>query len=73
MLDKIKATYQKGLFVPQSPCVLPENAEVELIVQPATTYYPEVIDPERRKEILQTLLRRMRQTSIAAHSRRLNP
>ena len=45
---RVKATYQKGIFLPEAPCDLPEGAAVELIVQGPIMLPPSVSDPEER-------------------------
>ncbi|MEA5511047.1 antitoxin family protein [Crocosphaera sp. UHCC 0190] len=71
MLKKVKAIYCDGTFIPQDPCYLPENAEVELTIQVASGYAHTVVDRETRKEILEALLHRMRQTSMMANAHRV--
>ncbi|MDJ0580298.1 antitoxin family protein [Crocosphaera sp.] len=67
MLKKVKATYSNGAFIPNSPCDLPENTEVELMVNLPFEYNQDVLDPETRKAIVHELLTRMRQTSLMTH------
>jgi predicted DNA-binding antitoxin AbrB/MazE fold protein len=69
MTEKLRAIYRDGAFIPQVPCQLPENAEVELTVQRHQSMTPEVMDSEARKQILHLLLQRMRQTTLMGHSR----
>ncbi len=68
MLKKVKATYCNGTFIPNIPCDLPDNTEVELMVNLPCEYAQDVLDPETRKAILYELLTRMRQTSSMAHA-----
>ncbi len=72
--ETIKAIYRNGIFIPQVPCTYINNSEIELIIQPSPAQKIEIIDPETRQEILHSLLRRMRQTSLNVYVRRLpNP
>ncbi len=68
MFKKVKATYSNGTFIPNIPCNLPDNTEVELMVNFPSEYAQDVLDPETRKAILHELLTRMRQSSLMAHA-----
>ena len=69
MAQRLKAIYQNGAFVPQSPCDLPENSEVDLVIEPRVLQ-PLVTDPEERKRILDQLVDRMRANPIPADAPR---
>lgn len=60
MAQTIRAIYHNGVFVPQSPCDLPENTEVEVKVRNSNVEMPSVTDTEERKRILATMVERMR-------------
>jgi predicted DNA-binding antitoxin AbrB/MazE fold protein len=62
----LKAVYHDGAFVPKEPCDVPENAEVELIIQGPYLIPPQVTETEQREQILRTLLERMKQNPIPA-------
>ncbi len=68
MLKKVKATYRNGTFIPNTPYDLPENTEVELMINCPSEYAQDVLDPATRKAILHELLTRMRQSSLMAHA-----
>ena len=70
MAQRLKAIYQNGAFVPQSPCDLPENSEVELVIEGPHVLPPLVTDPEERKRILEQLVERMRSNPIPANAPR---
>ena len=70
MAQRLKAIYQNGAFVPQSPCDLPENSEVELVIEGPHVLPPLVTDPEERKRILEQLVQRMRSNPIPANAPR---
>ncbi len=70
MSERLKAIYQNGAFVPQTPCDLPENSEVELTVHASNIQPPLVTDPEERKRILKQLVERMRANPIPADAPR---
>jgi len=70
MSQRLKAIYQRGAFIPQSPCNLPENAEVELIIENPHVLPPLVTDPEERKRILAEMVERMRANPIPANAPR---
>jgi predicted DNA-binding antitoxin AbrB/MazE fold protein len=61
MSQKVKAIYRNGAFLPQSSYSLPNNTEVELVIKCCSGLHTDIVDPETRKEILKTLLQRMRQ------------
>jgi hypothetical protein len=63
MTQKVRAIYHNGAFLPQVNCRLPNNTEVELIVKQSSPSHTDIVDPEARKEILKTLIQRMRQRS----------
>lgn len=52
MSQQLKAIYHDGVFVPQAPCDLPEEAEVELIVQSPQLVPPKVTDPDARTQAI---------------------
>ncbi|WP_013325506.1 hypothetical protein [Gloeothece verrucosa] len=62
MVEKLKAIYRDGIFIPDKICNFPQNTIVELTIKPSRNVKTEVIDPEARQQILKTLLERMRQT-----------
>ncbi|MDJ0731670.1 MAG: antitoxin family protein [Crocosphaera sp.] len=68
MLKKVKATYRNGTFIPNTPCNLPDNTEVEFMVNCSSEYGQDILDPQTRKAILNALLTRMRQSSFIPHA-----
>ena len=70
MLKKVKATYRNGTFIPNTPCYLPDNTEVELMIDVTSEYAHNIVDRETRKEILNALLSRMRESSLMGHVNR---
>jgi predicted DNA-binding antitoxin AbrB/MazE fold protein len=68
MAQRLKAIYQGGAFVPQTPCNLPENSEVELIIEGPGVLPPAVTDPEERKRLLEELIQNMRDNPIPANA-----
>jgi hypothetical protein len=64
MVQRLKAIYRNGAFIPQAPCDLPEESEVELTVHGSGVIPPRVTDPEERKRILDQLVERMRSNPI---------
>ncbi|HEV7475319.1 MAG TPA: antitoxin family protein [Pyrinomonadaceae bacterium] len=70
MAQRLRAIYQNGAFVPQSPCDFPENSEVELVVERPHVLPPLVSDPADRKRILERLVERMRSNPIPADAPR---
>jgi predicted DNA-binding antitoxin AbrB/MazE fold protein len=64
MAQRLRAIYQKGAFVPQAPCDLPENSEVDLVIERPRVLPPLVSDPDERKRILEELVQNMRDNPI---------
>lgn len=71
MSQQIKATYHRGAFVPQTPCNLPEDAEVELIIQYPYILSSEVTESNERQHILKTIVERMQQNPLPVEMPRL--
>jgi hypothetical protein len=63
---QLKAVFRNGVFVLQEPCHLPQEAEVNLIVQGPLVVPPAVTDPEERARILAAMTQRMRQNPLPA-------
>jgi hypothetical protein len=66
MSQRLKAIYRRGAFVPQVPCNLPEDTEVELTIHNSHVTPPFATDLEERKRILKTMVERMRSNPIPA-------
>ena len=65
-----KAVYRGGAFVPVLQCDLPEEAEVELLVQGPLHVSPVITDPEQRDRVLRQITERMKQNPISAEAPR---
>ena len=70
MAQSLKAIYRNGAFIPQTPCDLPEGAEVELTVHDPHTLPPVVADPEERQRIIERMVERMKANPIPADAPR---
>jgi predicted DNA-binding antitoxin AbrB/MazE fold protein len=70
MSQRLKAIYQGGAFIPQSPCDLPENSEVELTIEMPGMIPPAVADSEERKRIMSEIIENMRSNPIPANTPR---
>lgn len=70
MAQSLKAIYRNGAFIPQTPCNLPEGAEVELTVRDTHTIAPTVTDPDARRRIMEELIQNMRSNPIPADAPR---
>ncbi len=68
MVQRLKAVYQNGAFIPQVPCDLPEGSKVELTIHDPHTIPPSVPDPEERKRIINRMIERMRANPIPANA-----
>ena len=70
MNDRLKAVYRGGAFVPETPCDLPEGAEVELFVQGPLVLSPSVTEPQERAGLLAKLTLRMQENPVPAQAPR---
>ncbi len=66
MTYRMRAVYRGGAFVPTTPCNLPEEAEVDLVVEGPVVLPPRITDPEERAGVLRRLVQRMRENPIPA-------
>ena len=64
MSARMRAVYRHGAFFPEEPCDLPENAEVDLVVEASRIEPPRVTDPEERARLLKELTESMRRNPI---------
>jgi hypothetical protein len=69
MSQKLKAVYHGGAFVPQAPCDVPEDSEVELLIQGPFLLSAEVMEPGERDHILKTLVKRMKLNPLPLEAR----
>lgn len=70
MSQRVRAIYQNGAFIPQVPCDLPENSEVELVIESPRALPPLVTDPEERKRIMEELIQNMRSNPLPENAPR---
>lgn len=70
MAQSLKAIYRNGAFVPQTPCDLPEGAEVRLIIENPNLLPPGETDPAERKRILERMVKRMKDNPLSADAPR---
>jgi len=64
MNQRIRAVYRNGAFCPETPCDLPENSEVDLLVQETNVRGPSVTDPDERIRILRRITERMQSNPL---------
>jgi predicted DNA-binding antitoxin AbrB/MazE fold protein len=65
MPESIRAIFRDGAFVPVVPCSLPEETEVEIVVQGAPRIIPPLeADAAKRAEIKKRLLDRMSKSPL---------
>jgi predicted DNA-binding antitoxin AbrB/MazE fold protein len=73
MSDLVKAIFEHGAFVPETPCDLPEGTRVVLAIQPVGLVQPpEVNAPEERARILLTLVERMKRNRLLQNAPRFS-
>jgi hypothetical protein len=70
MTYRMKAFYRDGAFVPEARCALPENAEVDLLVQGPLRAPPVVTDPVQRNSVLRRITDRMKQNPLPSNAPR---
>jgi predicted DNA-binding antitoxin AbrB/MazE fold protein len=69
MQETFRAVYRDGAFVPIVPCDLPEETEVQVVVQNAYGVTPPLeTDPEERARIRKELIARMHRNPIPANA-----
>ena len=68
MTYRTKAVYRGGAFVPETRCDLPEEAEVDLLVQGPLVTAPSITDPEQRARVLRQITERMKRNPIPAEA-----
>ena len=71
LTKRFRAVYQRGAFLLQEPCDLPEGSRVELAIQGSVIQAPKVCDPVERELRMKALLERMRSNPIPAQAPRL--
>jgi len=59
MILKLRAVFRDGVFCPSTPCVFPENAEVELLVKVPSLIPPTTTDSRERDTLLAQVTARM--------------
>ncbi len=65
MADVVRAIFEHGAFVPETPCDLPEGTRVLLTVESnALVSSPMIESPEERARILRRVVERMQQNPI---------
>ena len=72
MTYRTKAIYRGGAFVPETRCDLPEESEVDLLVQGPFVTAPSITDPEQRTRVLQQITERMKRNPIPAEAPRFS-
>jgi predicted DNA-binding antitoxin AbrB/MazE fold protein len=74
MSQLVKAIFEHGAFVPETPCDLPEGTRVLLAVQREGLLArpPEVNDPEDRARILLAIVERMKLNPLPPNAPRFS-
>jgi predicted DNA-binding antitoxin AbrB/MazE fold protein len=71
MQETFRAVYRDGAFVPIVPCDLPEETEVQIVVQNAQGVTPPLVtDPKERARIRKELVARMQRNPIPTNAPR---
>jgi hypothetical protein len=68
---RIRAIFQDGKSVPQEPCTLPDESEVQLVVERSNITPPAVTDPAERQRILNDVVQRMMSQPLAPDAPKL--
>ncbi|MBE9058508.1 antitoxin family protein [Sphaerospermopsis sp. LEGE 08334] len=66
MQQTLKAIYRNGTFILQTPCNLPEEIEIELVVKSPQVIPPKITDINERRNFLKSLVERMQENPIPA-------
>jgi hypothetical protein len=61
---RLRAVYREGVFVPSDTCELPDETEVELLVQVPGIVPPAVSEPGERALVINRLVQRMLENPI---------
>jgi predicted DNA-binding antitoxin AbrB/MazE fold protein len=70
MADYVRAIFEHGAFIPETPCDLPEGTRVLLAVQSGTMVSsPLVTSPDERARILGGVVERMQQNPLPADAK----
>jgi predicted DNA-binding antitoxin AbrB/MazE fold protein len=73
MSNLVKATFEHGAFVPETPCDLPEGTRVLLAIRHEGLVQPPEVDaPEERARILLTLVERMKRNPLPQNAPRFS-
>ncbi len=72
MIRRIRAVYRDGAFRPETPCDLPDNFQVELLIQEDSVQKPRITDPDERRRILRQVTGRMQGNPIPAGAPRFS-
>lgn len=67
-----KAVFRQGAFFPELQCDLPEDSQVDLLVQGPCVIPPIVTAPEERSRILRQVTERMKRNPMPADSARFS-
>ncbi len=59
MLQRLQAVFRDGVFLPKTPCDLPQDTEVELVVEATGAGRPIVVQPEEREKLLRKVTKSM--------------
>jgi len=66
MAQKLRAVYRDGAFLPEAPVDLPNNSQVNLLVEEATVLPPSVTEPKERQRVLKRVTERMQDNPLPA-------
>lgn len=71
MSETVRAVYRNGTFVPIVPCHLPDETQVDVVVQDTSrTIAPQLMDPEERAKLRREVVASMRRNEIPADAPR---
>lgn len=75
MYGRVRATYHNGAFIPAVPITLPEETEVELLIEPAlaeiaATSATFITDPAERARKLREIVERMQNNPVPSNAPR---
>lgn len=65
-MERVKAIYHNGTFIPQAPFSMPDDTPVELTVHPILAEPPLISDEDLRRQVLREIVQSMMSNPIPA-------
>lgn len=75
MLEVVKTVYRNGVFIPKTPVDLPEDTEIEIVVEKkgaSVSTDESNLSTEERSRLLKQLVERMQKNPVPLNAPRFN-